>query len=86
MTAYDLEDNKRQGVGGMCGQTIKIKYHARINCNIYDWAAENTVPFLLSAKPRYTELGTETNLETLTLFVRPPTAVSVGGRRPYKKG
>ena len=34
----------------------------------------------------YTELGTEPNLETLTLFVRPPTAVSVGGQRPYKKG
>ena len=31
-------------------------------------------------------LGTEPNLETLTLFVRPPTAVSVGGRQPYKKG
>ena len=34
---------------------------------------------------RYTELGTETNLETLTLFVSPPTAVSVGVGRVSKK-
>ena len=30
--------------------------------------------YLQGEPARYTELGTETNLETLTLFVRPPTA------------
>ena len=49
-------------------------------------AAENIVPHLVLAKARYTELGTETNLETLTLFASPPTAVSVGVGRAYKKG
>ena len=35
--------------------------------------------YLPGGLARYTELGTETNLETLSLFVRPPTAVSLGG-------
>ena len=42
--------------------------------------------YLQGEPARFTELGTETNLEALTLFVRLPTAVSLGGRRPYKKG
>ena len=33
----------------------------------------------------YAELGTETSLETLNLFVRTPTAVSLGDHWPYKK-
>ena len=42
--------------------------------------------YLQGEPARFTELGTETNLEALTLLVRLPTAVSFGGRRPYKKG
>ena len=42
--------------------------------------------YLQGEPARFTELGTETNLEALTLFVRLPTAVSLSDRRPYKKG
>ena len=42
--------------------------------------------YLQGEPARYTELGTETNLETLTLFVRPPNAVSLGGFIDHKKG
>ena len=37
-------------------------------------------PYLQGEPARYTELGTYPYLETLTLFVSPPTAVSLGGR------
>ena len=41
--------------------------------------------FLQGELARYTELGTYPYLETLTLFVSPPTAVSLGGLESYKK-
>ena len=50
------------------------------------WAQYNCTHCYTNIYLFYTELGTEPNLETLTLFVSPPTAVSLGGGRAYKKG
>ena len=41
--------------------------------------------YLQKDPARYAELGAHPYLETLTLFVSPPTAVSLGGRRMHKK-
>ena len=48
--------------------------------------AQGKHSYLQGEPARYTELGTYPYLETLTLFVSPPTAVSWGVHQAYKKG
>ena len=59
-----------------------------INCPFNAWSYLSMKIHDMTSKygAQNTELGTYPYLETLTLFVSPPTAVSLGGRQAYKKG